>query len=97
MSNLITGTSRRSCGLSRRSFLEVGTLGGIGLGLPSLLAAQERKAATSRDVSCILIWTLGGTSHHDTFDPKPDAPQAVRGEFNTIPTTVPGVNFSELP
>jgi len=96
MSNLITGTSRRSCGLSRRSFLEVGTLGGIGLGLPSLLAAQERKAATSRDVSCILIWTLGGTSHHDTFDPKPDAPQAVRGEFNTIPTTVPGVNFSEL-
>ncbi len=96
MSNLISGMSRQGCGLSRRSFLQLGTLSGIGLGLPQLLAAQERAAASTKDVSCILIWTLGGTSHHDTFDPKPDAPQAVRGEFNTIPTTVPGVHFSEL-
>lgn len=47
-------------------------------------------------MSCILIWTLGGTSHHDTFDPKPDASSAVRGEFQTIATAVPGVRFAEV-
>src|SRR5205085_371486 len=45
---------------------------------------------------CILIWTNGGTSHHDTFDPKPDAPAVVRGEFNTIASAVPGVRFTEI-
>ena len=37
----------------------------------------------------------GGPSHIDTFDPKPDAPVEVRGEFGTIPTTLPGVRFAE--
>src|SRR6185503_19493998 len=37
----------------------------------------------------------GGPSHHDSFDPKPDAPPEVRGEFKTIPTTLPGVRFAE--
>jgi hypothetical protein len=84
--------------LHRRDFLRIGTLAGLGLTLPDLLASKAR-AKTSRpsaDVSCILIWTQGGTSHHDTFDPKPDAPQSVRGEFNTIPTAVPGVRFAEI-
>lgn len=75
----------------------MGALGGLGLNLPQLLAAKAaRGKATGQDVSCILIWTLGGTSHHDTFDPKPEAPPSVRGEFKTIPTAVPGVHFSEL-
>jgi hypothetical protein len=47
-------------------------------------------------VNCILIWTRGGTSHHDTFDPKPDAPVSVKGEFGVIDTAVPGVKFTEI-
>src|SRR5206468_3572529 len=45
--------------------------------------------------NCILLWMQGGPSHHDTFDPKPDAPAEVRGEFGTIPTTLPGVRICE--
>jgi hypothetical protein len=45
--------------------------------------------------SCILIFYYGGPSHLDTFDPKPDAPREVRGEYRTIATSVPGVRVSE--
>ena len=55
------------------------------------------QAATKpKDFNCILIWTHGGTSHHDTLDPKPNAPVSVRGEFGAISTAVPGVQFSEI-
>lgn len=96
MLNLLPGISSDCRGLQRRNFLQVGTLGGLGLGLPQWLRAKESRSSNDREMSCILVWTLGGTSHHDTFDPKPEAPQAIRGEFNTIPTAVPGVHFSEL-
>ena len=43
-----------------------------------------------------MIWTRGGTSHHDTFDPKPNAPASVRGEFGVIDTAIPGVQFTEI-
>jgi len=46
-------------------------------------------------VNCILVWLDGGPSHYETFDPKPDAPSEIRGEFKTIPTAVPGTRFSE--
>ena len=62
---------------SRRRFsLQVGSLTGLGLTLPRLLREREASAAdspSSADVNCILVWTRGGTSHHDTLDPKPDA------------------------
>jgi hypothetical protein len=93
-------TWTRTCdGISRRDFLKVGALSGLGLSLPLALAqkqaaARERRAA--HDVNCILVWTRGGTSHHDTFDPKPDAPASVRGAFGVIPTAVPGVRFAEI-
>lgn len=45
--------------------------------------------------SCILLWMAGGPSHIDTFDPKPDAPENVRGEFDSIETSVPGIRISE--
>lgn len=97
MLNLLPGYSRNCGGVHRRDLLQLGALGGLGLNLPQLLAAQAaRGKSTGKDVSCILIWTLGGTSHHDTFDPKPDAPESVRGEFKTISTAVPGIQFSEL-
>src|SRR5258708_24294109 len=80
----------------RRAFLKVGALAGLGLSLPALLANKARAAAAPPDVNCILIWTLGGTSHHDTFDPKPNASSSIRGEFGVIDTAVPGVKFTEV-
>ncbi len=99
MLNLLRATSRNCQGASRREFLRVGALSGLGLSLPGLFAGRQAAAAQGRkakDVSCILIWTLGGTSHHDTLDPKPDAPASVRGEFGTVATTVPGVRFCDV-
>jgi uncharacterized protein (DUF1501 family) len=82
---------------SRRSFLQIGALAGLGISLPLALAARKARAAQSRDgANCILIWTRGGTSHHDTFDPKPDAPVSIRGEFKPISTAIPGVQFTEV-
>src|SRR5262249_39362243 len=46
--------------------------------------------------NCILLYLSGAPSQLDTFDPKPDAPDDIRGEFKTIATSVPGVRFSEL-
>ncbi|MBI1349150.1 DUF1501 domain-containing protein [bacterium] len=100
MLNVIPQTLRHCQGVSRRSFLQVGALGGLGLSLPSFLAAKAQASGTpstsSGDVNCIVIWTQGGTSHHDTFDPKPQAPVSVKGEFGVIDTAVPGVQFTEI-
>jgi hypothetical protein len=93
-------TWTRNCeGIHRREFLRVGALAGLGLSLPAVFARKQALAKTGRktsDANCILIWTRGGTSHHDTFDPKPDAPASVKGEFGVINTAVPGVRFTEI-
>lgn len=98
MLRLLPQVTRDCEGLHRRNFLQVGTLAGLGLSLPTLL--RDRRAAASpvaaKDVNCILIWTQGGTSHHDTFDPKPGAPVNVRGSYQVIDTAVPGVQFTEI-
>lgn len=84
-------------GVTRRSFLQVGALSALGLTLPMALAWRRlAQGAPKSDVNCILIWTRGGTSHHDTFDPKPEAPASIRGEFGVIATAVPGVHFTEI-
>jgi len=98
MLDLFTGRSPDCTGLSRRQFLRVGGLAALGLSLPGFLRLQHLAAASGvprKDVHCILLWMQGGPSHHDTFDPKPDAPAEVRGEFGTIPTTLPGVRVAE--
>jgi len=84
-------------GLSRRSFLQVGTLGLTGLALPGLLA-QRAQAAGNRSpkTSVILIWLDGGPTHIETFDPKPNAPAEFRGPLKAIPTSMPGVQIGEL-
>jgi hypothetical protein len=81
----------------------VGLLSAWGLGLDDLfrLRAQAADGAYHngqpiKAKACILIWQAGGPSHIDTFDPKPDAPKDVRGEFNPIATAVPGVSISEV-
>ena len=97
MLNLVTGTSPDCTGLSRRQFLRVGALSTFGLSLPGFLRLRQAAAAgtPAKDVNCILLWMQGGPSHIDSFDPKPDAPAEVRGEFQTIPTGLPGVRFVE--
>ncbi len=98
MLDLLPGRVRDCQGIRRREFLKLGALAGLGVSLPSWFAARQAHAARSAapDVSCILIWTRGGTSHHDTFDPKPDATASVRGEFGVLRTAVPGVVFADV-
>jgi hypothetical protein len=99
MLGLFSRSDQNCEGMHRRDFLKVGALTGLGLALPDLFASKQALAGQGKrpkDVNCILIWTLGGTSHHDTFDPKPDAPLSVRGEFKAIDTAVPGVKFTEI-
>lgn len=85
--------------VSRRSFLEAGSLLMGGLGLSDLLRLRAEAKSTGRidpDTSVILIWLQGGPSHMETFDLKPKAPLDYRGELNPIPTNVPGMDICEL-
>lgn len=93
----VWGRRHQLCGgLARREFLRVGGLGAGGLSLATLLQAQAAAAPTTkRPKSVIYIVLNGGPSHIDTWDPKPDAPVEYRGEFNTIPTKLPGIRFCE--
>src|SRR5438132_9506991 len=99
MLNLFTGTSVDCTGMSRRQFLSIGGLSVLGLTLPGFLRLRQLAAASGasgkKPVNCILLWMQGGPSHVDTFDPKPDAPAEIRGEFGTVPTTLPGVRLVE--
>ncbi len=97
-------TTKRCDGMHRRDFLRVGGLTALGLGLGDFFHLQRafavgarspRSYTTAKTKSCILIWLDGGPSHLETFDPKPDAPQEVRGPLGTIPTNVTGIRFSE--
>jgi len=86
--------ARRSCTPDRRAFLRAGMLGAAGLALPGLLRAEA--ATPTRRNNVIILWMRGGPSHHDTWDPKPDAPAEIRGEFGVIDTNVPGIRLSDL-
>ena len=81
-------------GSSRRDFLRVGGLGA--LSLPVLLRAEAvhakekavaKKAGGAKAKSVILVYLGGGMTHHDTFDPKPDAAEEIRGKYKTIRRT----------
>jgi hypothetical protein len=95
--SLSPARSRRCDGATRRDFLRVGGLGAVGL--PALLAAEASAAGVGgrkpRAKSVILVFLGGGLSHHDTFDPKPDAPAEIRGKYSTIPTVLPGLRVGE--
>lgn len=85
--------------LARRSVLQVGASSLLGLSLPQLLAARaaaESLPGFGQAKRCIFIFLWGGPSHLDTLDPKPQAPDAVRGPFQPIATTVPGIQVTEL-
>jgi len=96
----ILGSSPRLCdGLNRREMLYAGGLGALGLTLPTLLDPGKVQAAVAGNPhakSCIILFLMGGPPQHSTWDPKPSAPAEVRGEFNPIPTVVPGMQICEL-
>src|SRR5436309_1454489 len=74
-----SSTSRQCDGVSRRDFLKVGALSVLGLTLPDLLRIEAAQAAGAvpggkRAKSVLLIYLGGGLTHHDSLDPKPDAP-----------------------
>lgn len=83
---------------SRRKFLQIGYSGFLGMSLPGLLAGRAATAATAqvgRAKSVIFILLSGGLGHHDSWDMKPDGPEAIRGEFKPIHTNVPGIDICE--
>src|SRR5947208_2460 len=81
--------------ITRRNLLQVGGIALLSLHTSSLLHATERAAGRkARAKSIIFLHQFGGPSHHDTLDMKPTAPDAIRGEFKPIATTVPGITIS---
>jgi len=97
----IRGKPQHLCsGWTRRDFLQVGAAGALGLSLPGLLRADEQSGTSGRSFgrakNCILLFLTGGPPQHDTWDPKPDAPVEVRGEFRPIATSTPGIHISEM-
>lgn len=73
----------------------------MGLTLPDLLRLEAAQAAgriatKNRAKNVLLIYLGGGITHHDTFDPKPEAPQEIRGKYGVIPTSIAGVKFSSM-
>src|SRR5712691_1822068 len=85
-------------GITRRDFLQVGTLSAIGLTLSRFSQLQALGAASkgSDEKSCIMIFNLGAPSQVDTFDMKPNAPAEIRGPFKPIKTNNPDIQISEI-
>lgn len=102
----IPGVSGSTCdGFSRREFMRVGGAGLFGLSLGQFLQLQaaaaagpevKRKSGWGKAKNVLLIFLQGGPSHIDIWDPKPDAPLGVRGEFKNIKTNVPGIELTEV-
>ncbi|MCA9116204.1 MAG: DUF1501 domain-containing protein, partial [Planctomycetaceae bacterium] len=92
----------RNCeGFTRRNCLQFGLTAFLGTGLVEGMRLRSESAVADRSAgepaakSCILIWLDGGPTHYETFDPKPQAPVEIRGEFEPIPTRTAGVSFSQ--
>ena len=93
----LCGNTHRFCdGISRRNFLQVGTLGLAGLSLADLLRLRAEGAARTTPKSVIMVWLDGGPPPMDMYDLKPDAPVECRGEFKPIRTKVPSFDICEL-
>lgn len=88
------GSEPSKHGLSRRQVLRVGALPFLGLSLTDLFAAREERSR--REKSCIFIYQYGGLSQLDSWDPKPEGPEAIRGPYKPIATATPGFRVGEL-
>ena len=99
MLNLTSNAKAHTCdGVSRRDFIQVGSLGAVGLSLPQMVEAQEAGAVKDEydDRNVIMIFNLGAPSQIDTFDPKPDAAAEIRGPFKPIQTAAPDMMLTEI-
>ena len=75
---------------SRRVSLQAGASTILGLGEAEW--RQLRSAPASHGHRAVVfVFLSGGLAQHESFDPKPDAPDTIRGEFGTIATKIPGV------
>lgn len=83
-------------GMTRRDFLHVGAIFPLGLTLAGYHRLRAEQRAIDTDVNCIMLFLVGGPSHIDTFDPKPNAPAEVRGPFRPMSTKVPGMQIAEI-
>ena len=84
-------------GVTRRDFVHAGALAFLGLSMPQFLKLKAMGAVKSNtDVNCIQLMLVGGPSHLDTWDMKPDAPASIRGPFKPIKTNVSGIEISEI-
>lgn len=95
----ILGKSSSLCdGVTRRELLRIGGLGLGGLALPQLLQSQAHATTTKRATakSVIVLFVTGGFPQHESWDPKPDAPAEIRGQFGVIPSRTPGYHVGEL-
>lgn len=84
----------------RRELLRLGSLGMLGLSMPRLAQLRAAQPSNSlvtrrRENSCVFIFLFGGPSHIDLWDMKPDTPVEIRGEFNSIATSAPGIRVCE--
>src|SRR5437867_1464371 len=85
---------------SRRTMLQAGSIGLLGLGMNHVSGLRAADSVTTlpmsgRAKSTILVFLSGGLTQHDSFDPKPDAPVDIRGEFSPIATQTEGVYVCE--
>lgn len=92
------GSAHTCDGVSRRDFLQAGTLGAVGYTMAQHAQAKEQGllADGHDDRAVIMIFNLGAPSQLDTWDMKPDAPAEIRGPFKPIDTTAEGVQISEI-
>jgi hypothetical protein len=82
--------------VSRRDLLKVGPLAVSSSLWPSLFRpAHAAPSSSARASSVIFLWMGGGVTHLDSLDPKPEAPQEIRGRLSAIDTAIPGVHFCE--
>src|SRR5687768_8464960 len=93
------GSTRNCEGVTRRDCLQLGLGSLVAGGLVGALAGRAAAAGGAprkrQAQSCILVWLDGGPTHYETFDPKPNAPVEIRGQFEPISTKLPGVHFSQ--
>ena len=103
----IPGQPGATCdGVSRRELIRVGGAGLLGVSLANILQLEARGAANPIDAAkrsgfgsaknFIFVFLQGGPSHLDIWDPKPDAPDNIRGDFKPIQTKIAGVGVSEV-
>ena len=103
MFSILNQGTRLCDGISRRELMRIGSLTLGGLSLPQLLAAREiaqpapvSDKAFGRARNVIFLYLAGGPPQHETFDPKPNAPDGIRGPCKPISTNVPGIQVCEL-